>query len=91
MHLYTGTKADNNRDTMSRGRTGRTCLSPQEVQEIRQRYAAGESSEALGPEFNMSPGGIVKICSGQRWSGERGPITKKGIGKGGSGRPKKTA
>lgn len=78
MHLYAGTIADNNHDTQGRGRSGRTSRSLQDIREIRERYAAGESSEVLGPAFGMSPGGIVKICSGQRWANAGGPITKRG-------------
>lgn len=61
-HLYVGTNVQNIADKVARGRSVRrygaanwaTKLTPSQVDEIRQRHAAGEGMRALGREFGVT-------------------------------------
>jgi hypothetical protein len=68
-HLREGTKADNTRDAIERGRLRRKITDDQ-VTEIRRRYGQGESSVALGAEFGISQVHALRLATGaaQRYS-----------------------
>jgi hypothetical protein len=75
-HLVTGTAAANNRDRAKRGRSAdfngenapNAKLTWPEVDEIRERLAAGESQGSLGRKFNVSRKTISKIAHGETWT-----------------------
>lgn len=74
-HLFLGTKGENNTDRAHKGRSahlnGETNhmakLTTPEVLEIRRRLAKGETTLALGPEFNVSPNLISRIKRRIAW------------------------
>lgn len=79
-HLFLGTRQDNVDDMMRKGRGGHSKnpqrgersalakLTPQQVLEIRQRNAAGESQGALAKEFSVGQPTIHKIIHKERWA-----------------------
>lgn len=68
-HLETGTVADNNRDTVERGRSVHAHLTEAQVVEIRETFAAGGVSQAaLAREFSVSPMMISKIIRRKKWT-----------------------
>jgi hypothetical protein len=76
-HLFLGTARDNSRDMCQKGRHvswrgraphGNSKLTPEQVAEIRRRYAAGGITQgALGREFGVSPSNIRFIVHGHTW------------------------
>lgn len=51
-------------------------LTPEDVREIRERYAAGESNKAeLGREYTVSQSAIVDVVHGYSWKHVDGPVT----------------
>lgn len=69
-HLFLGTKGDNNRDMMSKGRIrhGRKAkLIPAQIQQIRKKYAAGCRQKDLAREFGVSPQNICMIVANATW------------------------
>lgn len=73
-HLFLGTRIDNNRDALEKGRvpSGEQSvnhkLTSVQVQEIRSRYEPNVISESdLAKEYGVSQGVIHKILSGQGW------------------------
>lgn len=82
-HIYFGTRQNNVDDAWGRGRhqigSGRPAarLLESQVEEIRQRYAAGESGSLLAAEFGLKPCSIYGITSGLKWPNAPGPITRK--------------
>lgn len=48
-------------------------LSPEQVLEIRQRYAAGETQGSLCRTFSVSVGTIGRIVRGETWNQYQGP------------------
>lgn len=50
-------------------------LTPEQVVEIRTRYAAGESSYDLGPEFGITRGYVTDLTRGKSWADTGGPRT----------------
>lgn len=42
-------------------------LTPDKVREIRRRVAAGEMQKDVAKDFNVRPGAICRVMSGQRW------------------------
>lgn len=70
-HLFAGTRADNNADRKAKGRYGGERqghkLTDRQVDEIRQRYAAGGvTQEALGAEFGVARGWVGLLVRGRR-------------------------
>lgn len=63
MHLRAGTKADNTRDAIERGRLHRQ-VTDEQVSELRHRYSQGESSVALGAEFGISQVHALRLVTG---------------------------
>ena len=77
-HLFVGTVADNNRDMIEKGRgvsvpcpgeaNGRAKLSADDVAEIRNRAASGETRTAIASSFCVSRWQICRIVNGTRWT-----------------------
>ncbi len=75
-HLFMGTKADNNHDRHSKGRSGshigekngRHILSEADVLEIRRRFSPWKCKyKDLAKEFNVSMSTINYILAGRTW------------------------
>jgi hypothetical protein len=68
-HLWLGTRLDNNRDTIAKGRQGRPSakLTIEQVQEIRKRYAQGENQTSLGRQFGVTNITVHMIVHRKRW------------------------
>lgn len=69
-HLYAGSHADNARDRSERGRNprGNVKLTPEQVNEIRLLYAAGECGQrSLAAKFGVTRGAITAIVNGRTW------------------------
>lgn len=74
-HLFLGTRADNNRDRHSKGRSNCSWgeshylakLTEEDVRQIRHRLANGEMQKDLGREFGVSRGTICHIKRGTTW------------------------
>ena len=63
-HLYVGSIAENNRDTVARSRRGIRKLSPQDQQEIRRLYQTGLFSQTeLSQDFNVSQVRVSQITN----------------------------
>ena len=76
-HLLLGSKSDNSKDMVTRGRSdrmrgqknGKSKLSDKQVDEIRKRYIAGESQGKLAKEYSVTQSHVSRIVTGrQRWS-----------------------
>lgn len=82
-HLRWGTKQDNSDDARARGRIPqgearpKTILTARQVIEIRERYAAGETTKALEVEFGLRYNSAQPIVNGKNWRHVGGPITHK--------------
>lgn len=80
-HLSAGTRARNLGDMAARDRSlfGERAhgskLTNQLVQEIRERYSAGETTIELAAEFNVTRHLIGDIAMGRAWRRAPGPIT----------------
>lgn len=74
-HLFLGSYLDNSRDCFSKGRArrargdGHVCakLTESEVQEIRDRFAAGEAGVALAEEYGVSKKAISHAAHRRTW------------------------
>jgi hypothetical protein len=82
-HLFLGTQVDNMQDMHQKGRghTGapgslnhHARLVEDQVVEIRERFAAGESLDALSEEFGVLPKMISRIVTGAAWKHAGGPV-----------------
>lgn len=81
-HLFLGTVADNNRDRDRKGRQvaqrgskqPRAKLSEWQVQQVRERHAAGEAILALAREFTVSQRALQLAVHGQTWRHVRTPV-----------------
>lgn len=78
-HLFLGTKLDNMRDMIGKGRarhdvTPRGEAHPQarltvdQVREIRRRVSAGESRKAVAVDLGVDKTTVAKIVSGRLWA-----------------------
>ena len=68
MHLELGTIADNNRDTVARGRSVHAHLTEAQVVEIRETFAAGGVTKAaIARAFSVSQVMIGKIIRREKW------------------------
>lgn len=65
-HLELGTTAQNNQDTISRGRTW-SKLSESDVREILERSTTKEPRWKIAVDFNISESVISNIASGKSW------------------------
>jgi len=76
-HLYLGTPSQNLQDMYDRGLRDATGennpnakLDSDDVEEIRERSAAGKTHAQLAAEFGVSSSTISMIITGRRWSNE---------------------
>ncbi len=73
-HLFLGTREDNSRDMIAKGRSGvgesngRAKLTQSDVLRIRQLLQDGESLTAIGKMFDVTDSTISKIKRGVNWS-----------------------
>ena len=77
-HLFLGTDKDNMQDASRKGRLGhaglrgttnhKARLVPDQVMEIRRRWADGETSRDLGADFGVAEGTVDWIVRGLSWS-----------------------
>lgn len=73
-HLFLGTQLDNMKDCATKQRTaygvrnGRTLLSEQQVQEIRERLTRGESTRSVAKLYGRGKSTIWSISAGINWS-----------------------
>lgn len=70
-HLFIGTALDNNRDRAAKGRGAKTKPNLQrftapEVEEIRERVAAGETRQGVATSLGVSPSTITHVVLGYR-------------------------
>jgi hypothetical protein len=74
VHLFAGTKADNNRDMRAKDRHARgersahARLTEQQVHQIRARRRAGEHAKLLAAEFGVSDRQVYYLARGQKWA-----------------------
>ena len=72
-HLFAGSRLDNMRDAMVKGRTARgrglpnTKLSEAIVREIRRAAAAGIQGKILASQYGVSPMTVSDILRGKTW------------------------
>lgn len=86
-HLIVGTRQDNARDASERklllGNPHRRPFRParvvtdEQVRAIRQRYAAGESSKRIAPDFGISASHVRNLAVGRFRAAAGGPITRR--------------
>lgn len=82
MHL------SNEQDKIRHGHSGKgeqnsqAKLTPKQVLEIRERYANGESPNALAVAFHVWHSAITRIVTGQRWWHLGGPLHEPGADRG---------
>ena len=70
-HLMAGTRKDNVRDMMRKGRSGICVLTAKQVAEIRARYKARDpidGARALGREFGVTGAAVGRIVRGETWA-----------------------
>lgn len=69
-HIFLGTKADNSADmrAKNRWRNGSTVLCEEDVKEIRNRVASGESQSSVAQDFPISRSQVSRIIRGVRWA-----------------------
>ena len=66
-HLIIGTPGENRQDTLRAGNASKQKLSVGEVFAIRKRIAAGETSEAIAGDYDVSVSTIRQIKAGRSW------------------------
>jgi HNH endonuclease len=72
-HLFLGTQLQNIEDRQRKGRQARgerinaTKLTPEQVREIRERYAAGERQIPLAKEYGINHGTVSRIVNREFW------------------------
>lgn len=73
-HLFLGTSQDNIDDMVEKGRSlhgernHAAKLTPKQVNEIRRRFAPGDTYAAVGREYGVSYGTISRIINGKAWT-----------------------
>lgn len=68
-HLWLGTQAENLRDMVAKGRhVGARRLCVAQVIEIRARRLAGESYDAIAPNYGVARETVRAICERKRWA-----------------------
>lgn len=83
-HLFLGTSQDNSSDMVNKNRQafgekhGMSKLSSEDVFDIRERFAEGESSTVLMREFDCGESTILNIVKGYKRKYEGGRITNRG-------------
>jgi hypothetical protein len=84
-HLYVGTRRDNSRDCIARGRqnspagenNARSKLSDSIVVDIRERALSGESASDLAREYEIVKSTVCNVLHGNTWAHAPGPIQPK--------------
>lgn len=82
-HIYYGTRQQNIDDAWARSRCAvgqdrpAAKLRDEQVVEIRERYAAGESAKDLASEFSIAVVTLRHIVLGLKWKHLGGPITRR--------------
>lgn len=72
-HIYAGTRAQNSRDMVLRGRSARGELAPsaklteEGARWLREQHAAGRSQSALALELGLDPSTVSLVVRGERW------------------------
>jgi DNA invertase Pin-like site-specific DNA recombinase len=76
-HLFVGTQLDNVADMIAKGRrprgaheglrNGRALITPDDVREIRRRYAAGEFQSSIARDFPIGKTQVAAIASRKSW------------------------
>lgn len=76
-HLYAGTYGDNGHDAAVRGLIGKwdrrgtknpqSKLTENDVRNIRERLASGETKEQIAKSYNVNPPAIYQIERGKNW------------------------
>ena len=66
-HLFMGTHEENMADFASKLRHPNSKFTPEEIVDIRRRYASGESSRRIASEFGVSHKTILYIKSKKGW------------------------
>lgn len=75
-HLFLGTNADNSADMVAKGRAARiqgvahyeAKLTPDQVAGIRRRWAAGETLDAIVPDFGLSRMSTWRVAVGRSYA-----------------------
>lgn len=69
-HLFLGTPSDNSRDMITKGRQkpGGAKLRAEDVRQIRQSVAAGETQRSVAKRFGVHPYSIGRIVHRITWS-----------------------
>lgn len=79
-HLRFDTRAANVADMLTAGRGNfATAITPEVIQEIRERRERGASQKRLAMEYRVSEGYISEVVRGLRRAGVGGPIQKKRV------------
>ena len=74
-HLLLGSRKDNARDAVERGRyrrgsdNGRARLTPEQVSEIRKCWSGGETQVSMARRFGVSRSAVQWILNGRTWAG----------------------
>jgi hypothetical protein len=66
-HLFLGSQVTNMRDMLSKGRSFKAKLVPDQVREIRERLLRGDAGVLLAREFGVTPTAISFIKRGRSW------------------------
>lgn len=68
-HLYLGTRKDNTRDMLTRGRQGfRVVLDADKARAIREGFRAGRRVSDLAREFGVNTGTVTCVVKGRTWN-----------------------
>lgn len=68
-HLYLGTRRDNARDMLARGRQGfRVVLDADKARAIREGFSAGRRVSELALEFGVNTGTVTCVVKGRTWN-----------------------
>jgi hypothetical protein len=85
MHFFVGSRSDNNKDMVAKGRNAKGCafpqakLNPEIVAKIRNEYKLRQNggAPALARKYGVCTTTIVRVVKGINWK-EKGLPTKKG-------------
>jgi HNH endonuclease len=86
-HLRWGTRADNVRDAVERGRhargetNGRSRLTAAHVVTLRNAYSQGKETVDLAAQFGVTDSTIQAVVAGRRWKHVGGPIVTRSVGR----------
>ena len=66
-HLRLGTRGENTRDCVAKGRLSNRKLDPSSVREIRARHACGESLASLAAVFRVTETSVENVTARRTW------------------------